>query len=84
MAVTREGREELAWRLHNLFLSSIRGQDIADDLVRLAYPPPKAKEIIEEYGMSIEVVVHAIMASTRISDGPFDAWAEAIAEWDLI
>lgn len=82
--MTRDKREELAWRLHNLFLSSVRGQEIADDLVRLAYPPPKAKEIIEEYGMSIEVVVHAIMASTRASDEPFDAWGEALWEWDLI
>jgi len=82
--VTRGKRDELAWRLHNLFLSTIRGLDIADDLVRLVYPPPKAEEIIEEYGMSVEVVTHAIMASTRMSEGPFDVWGEALAEWHLI
>jgi len=84
VAVNKEQRNELAWRLHNLFLSTIRGQEIADDLVRLAYPPPKAREIIEEYGMSIEVVTHAIMESTRMSEEPFDAWGEALAEWDLL
>lgn len=82
--MSRDERQELAWRLHNLFLSTVRGQDIADDLVRLAYDTPKAEEIIERYGMSIEVVTHAIMASTRVSGKRFDAWGEALWEWDLI